>query len=229
MTECRADARRSHGHRGRRRLPCCVALAVSVPLLVLTVLAAVVVSPAAVAQEGGEPCVYRDARGAIVITDDLDNSPCRPAPRSAGFRAPGRLNIDFRTAELISLAHQLSVRHGVDHRLVESLVEMESGFDVRAVSRAGAMGLMQLMPAVARQYGVSDPFDPWQNLDGGIRHLRELLVRYGADLERTLAAYNAGSGAVDRYGGIPPYDETQNYVRRVLYRYRQRVQGLALH
>lgn len=217
MRESRADA--AHGDRRAPR-----------GTQTLIVLAALALLPAAAfAQEAGEPCVFRDERGSIVITDDLDNSPCRPERRAAAYRPPGRLNITFRTAELISLAHQLAVRHGVDHRLVESLVEMESGFDANAVSRAGAMGLMQLMPAVARQYGVADPFDPWQNLEGGILHLRDLLVRYRADLERTLAAYNAGSGAVDRYGGIPPYAETQNYVRKVLHRYRQRVQGMPLH
>ena len=88
---------------------------------------------------------------------------------------------------------------------------------------------MQLMPEVAREYGVETPFDPWQNLDAGVRHLRGLLKKYDGDLERTLAAYNAGEGAVRRYNGIPPYAETQNYVRRVLYRYRQRVEGVRLH
>jgi len=191
--------------------------------------AALLLPVAAAFAQSADPCVYRDERGAIVITDDLANSPCRPTPAPTRFRPPGRLDITFRAAEVISLAHQLAERHGVDHRLVESLVEMESRFDSEAISRAGAMGLMQLMPAVAREYGVADPFDPWDNLDAGIRYLRKLLVRYDGDLERTLAAYNAGPGAVDRYDGIPPYTETRDYVRRVLYRYRQRVAGQQLH
>lgn len=91
------------------------------------------------------------------------------------------------------------------------------------------MGLMQLMPAVARRYGVRDPFDAAQNVAAGVRHLRGLLLRYGGDIERALAAYNAGAGAVDRFNGVPPYPETRQYVLRVLYRYRQRVDGRPLH
>jgi len=94
---------------------------------------------------------------------------------------------------------------------------VESNYEARAVSPKGAMGLMQLMPATARQYSLEDPFDPAQNLDAGLRHLRGLLDRYGKGKESlALAAYNAGEGAVTRYRGIPPYRETQNYVRRIL-------------
>lgn len=175
------------------------------------------------------PCVYEDDSGAVVITDSSADPRCahlRPKPT---FRRPGRLRVTFHVAEIISMAHAAAERHRVDHRLVESLVEMESGFDPGAVSSKGAMGLMQLMPDVARQYGVVDPFDPRQNLDAGVKHLRGLLEKYRADLDRTLAAYNAGEGAVARYGGIPPYRETRDYVRKVLYRYRQRVAGPAIH
>ena len=187
-----------------------------------------VASTAVLAQGMSEPCVYTADDGAMVITDSATDSSChRRLPTI--FRPPGRLRLTFAVAELISLSHDVAERGGVDHRLVESLVEMESGFNPRAVSRKGAMGLMQLMPNVARQYGVDTPFDPWQNLDAGVRHLRGLLQRYDGDLERSLAAYNAGEGAVRRYGSIPPYAETQNYVRRVLYRYRQRVEDVRLH
>lgn len=182
--------------------------------------------------QSAEPCVYRDDRGALVITDSTADPRCahlRPRAARAPFRVPGRLSLNFAAAEMLSLAHQTAVRHGVDHRLVESLVEMESGFDPAAVSPKGAMGLMQLMPATAREYGIDEPFDPWQNLDAGVRHLRDLLVRFDGDIAAALAAYNAGSGAVQRHDGIPPYRETQDYVRRVLYRYRQRVEGVALH
>jgi soluble lytic murein transglycosylase-like protein len=115
---------------------------------------------------------------------------------------------------LRGLIDELARRHGVDRRLAHAVVRAESNYDPLAVSPKGAMGLMQLMPATARQYGVEDPFDPLQNLDAGLRHLRSLLVRY--DRSRALAAYNAGQGAVDRYGGVPPYRETQRYVRRIL-------------
>lgn len=178
-----------------------------------------------------EPCVYAAADGRVVITDSDDDPNCPKRERTAAttFRPPGRLRVDIAVAEVISLAHSAAVRHRVDHRLVESLIEMESSFNARAVSRAGAMGLMQLMPAVARRYGVRDPFDPAQNVDAGVRHLRVLLLRYGGDIERALAAYNAGAGAVDRFNGVPPYPETRQYVLRVLYRYRQRVDGRPLH
>jgi len=103
---------------------------------------------------------------------------------------------------------------GIDRRLVHAVVRVESNYDPRAISPKGAMGLMQLMPATARQYRVEDPFDVDQNLEAGMRHLRGLLNRF--DRSRALAAYNAGEGAVSKYGGVPPYRETQDYVRRIL-------------
>ena len=111
-------------------------------------------------------------------------------------------------------------RHGLDPELVRAVVAVESNFQADAVSPKGAQGLMQLMPATARALGVKDAFDPEQNLDGGTRHLRALLDRYNGDLERALAAYNAGEGAVERHGGVPPYPETRAYVGRVLERAR---------
>jgi soluble lytic murein transglycosylase-like protein len=118
---------------------------------------------------------------------------------------------------LISLIDTLAKHHGVSPKLVHALVQVESNYQPRAVSPKGAMGLMQLMPATARQYAVQDPFDPVQNLGAGLQHLRGLLDRFGKGRESlALAAYNAGEGAVSRYGGIPPFRETQNYVRRIL-------------
>jgi hypothetical protein len=108
----------------------------------------------------------------------------------------------------------LAARHRVDVSLVRAVVETESGYRVQARSPKGALGLMQLMPGTARKYRVTDLFDPVANLEAGIRHLRVLLDRY--DLPVALAAYNAGEGAVARYGGIPPFRETREYVARVL-------------
>jgi soluble lytic murein transglycosylase-like protein len=111
-------------------------------------------------------------------------------------------------------------RHGLDPALVKAVVAVESGFQPQAVSPKGAQGLMQLMPATARDLGVMDPFDPAANLDGGSRYLSTLVARYDGDLSKALAAYNAGMGAVARHGGVPPYAETRKYVNRVLSRYQ---------
>ncbi len=109
---------------------------------------------------------------------------------------------------------------GVDPALLEAIIASESGYDANATSRAGARGLMQLMPQTAASLGVTDAYDPAQNIRGGARYLRRLLDRFGT-VELAVAAYNAGPSAVERYGGVPPYAETQNYVRAVMARYRK--------
>src|SRR5262245_13681864 len=106
-----------------------------------------------------------------------------------------------------------ATRHRLPPALVEAVVDVESAGDPRAVSSKGAMGLMQLMPATAARFGVDDPFDPAQSLEGGCAYLRWLLDRFGGNVALGLAAYNAGEGAVERYAGIPPFDETRAYVR----------------
>jgi hypothetical protein len=108
-----------------------------------------------------------------------------------------------------------AARHNVDPNLVRAVVKVESNFNANAVSSKGAMGLMQLMPSTARSLKVNNPFDPEQNVDAGVRHLKQLLENYGGDVKLTLAAYNAGSGAVARSAGVPHFAETQNYVRRI--------------
>jgi soluble lytic murein transglycosylase-like protein len=121
-----------------------------------------------------------------------------------------------------TLARAAAERYGLDPELVLAVVGVESAFESRAVSPKGAQGLMQLMPATAADLGVVDVFDPAANLDAGSRHLEALLRQYRGDLRRTLAAYNAGPGAVARHGGVPPYRETQEYIRRVMRRYSTR-------
>ncbi len=108
-----------------------------------------------------------------------------------------------------------AARHNVDPNLVRAVIKVESNFNSNAVSRKGAMGLMQLMPATARELKVKNPFDPEQNVDAGVRHLKYLLENYGGDVNLTLAAYNAGEGAVARSAGVPRFAETQDYVRRI--------------
>ncbi|MGB7822066.1 MAG: lytic transglycosylase domain-containing protein [Candidatus Sulfotelmatobacter sp.] len=119
------------------------------------------------------------------------------------------------SGDIDSAIEQAAARHNVDPNLVRAVVKVESNFNPNAVSRKGAMGLMQLMPSTARQLNVKNPFDPEQNVDAGVRHLKQLLESYGGDIKLTLAAYNAGAGAVARSSGVPRYAETQNYVRRI--------------
>ncbi len=116
---------------------------------------------------------------------------------------------------LMQMASKIARRHGVDEPLVHAVIEVESKYNPKAVSRAGAMGLMQLMPKTANRFSVADAFDPVQNVDAGVRYLKELLERYSGQVRLALAAYNAGEEAVERHGGIPPYRETIDYVRRV--------------
>jgi soluble lytic murein transglycosylase-like protein len=121
----------------------------------------------------------------------------------------------FTQREIDAAIEQAASRHNVDPNLVRALVKVESNFNPNAISRKGAMGLMQLMPQTARQLNLTNPFNPEQNIDAGVRHLKQLLESYGGDVRLSLAAYNAGSGAVARSRGVPHFAETQNYVRRI--------------
>ncbi len=125
-------------------------------------------------------------------------------------------------AEIDRAIEQAASRNGVDPNLVRAIVKVESNFNPNAVSHKGAMGLMQLMPHTASQLSVSNPFDPQQNVDAGVRHLKHLLTNFNGDLRKSLAAYNAGEGAVTRNGGVPPYAETRDYVKRITDIYGQK-------
>ena len=132
---------------------------------------------------------------------DIARGPGSPNP------VVGRFDDELRAA---------AAREGVDPDLVRAVAKVESGGNANAVSHAGAKGLMQLMDGTARSVGVTDSFDPMQNATGGARYLRQMLNRFGGDVTKALAAYNAGPGTVEKYGGTPPFAETQNYVRKVL-------------
>jgi soluble lytic murein transglycosylase-like protein len=158
--------------------------------------------------------VMKAARSAA---DEVNQYLVRESSESAGARiaaASGRGTL-ATAADIDNAIQQAAARHNVDPNLVRAVVKVESNFNPNAVSRKGAMGLMQLMPSTARQLNVTNPFDPEQNVDAGVRHLKQLLESYGGDVTLTLAAYNAGAGAVARSSGVPRYAETQNYVRRI--------------
>jgi soluble lytic murein transglycosylase-like protein len=118
--------------------------------------------------------------------------------------------------ELEDMVRRISREHGIDPRLADAVVRVESAYDPHAVSRKGALGLMQLMPATAVRLDVDDPFDPEQNVRGGMREFARLINRYSGNFALALAAYNAGEGAVEQYRGVPPYRETRSYVTRIM-------------
>ncbi len=151
----------------------------------------------------------RGQDGRLYFTNRAGAEPLRPTASPAA-------RPQSRRARIMPLVYTLARQYDIDAQLVRAIITVESNFNPWAISRAGAQGLMQLMPATAAHYGVTDPFDPKANIEGGMRLLKDLWRRYRGDIRRVLAAYNAGDRAVKRYGGIPPYPETQRYVARVL-------------
>lgn len=150
------------------------------------------------------------------------NAPRDPAYQRMGIAVPRRLEVvrtvvvrESSPAGYVDHVRDASTRYGVPEKLVTAVIRAESGFNPRAVSPKGARGLMQLMPQTASLLGVRDSFDPAENIDGGVRHLRRLIERF-SNVPLALAAYNAGENAVTHYRGIPPYPETQGYVQKVM-------------
>ena len=139
----------------------------------------------------------------------------RVSSRDNAFRNVLKNGISGAAQDMDAIFEEAAARYSLPSKLIRAGAKAESDFNPRAVSHAGAMGVMQLMPGTARSLGVSDPYDARQNIMGGARYLKENLDRFG-DVSRALAAYNAGPGSVQKYGGIPPYKETQNYVKKVM-------------
>ncbi len=158
-------------------------------------------------------------------TKDLIPNPQSPIPSKPFDVMLAKVggNVSFRpiggaayTPQIDTLIEKYARQNGLEPNIVRALIQQESSGNPRAVSVRGAQGLMQLMPATARAYGVTDAFDPEQNISAGTRHFAGLLRGFGGSMEKALAAYNAGSEAVKRFDGVPPFHETQNYVRRIL-------------
>ncbi len=157
--------------------------------------------------------VYKDHQGVLNFTNVPTHQGYRRVIREGQSRIAESESAGIDYDEMI---RSVSHRHGLDAHLIRAVIKAESDFNASARSHKGAMGLMQLMPDTARLHNVMNVYDPIDNIEGGVRHLKLLLGRYQGDLELSLAAYNAGIKAVERHGGIPPFVETKNYVRRVL-------------
>lgn len=180
------------------------------------VIVAVLLAPPAT----GQVYRYTDDNGITVLTDVKPEAGRYRDVRNVGCYGTCITGVDWRATPLRTEAFRHEVRaaaevHGVDEALIRAIMHAESWFEPGAVSHAGAEGLMQLMPATQRRFGVEDPFDPVDNISAGVAYLAELLDRFDRDWELAVAAYNAGPGAVVRHGGIPPYSETREYLRRV--------------
>lgn len=164
---------------------------------------------------------YRAADGSLMVTDHiLEDSSYTLAIKRNSLDDAGKILSRQQVPDSDSwpFRHHISgasSKYGVDPMLIEAVIQVESGFDPNAVSKKGAGGLMQLMAATAKRYDVSNRFDPKQNIYAGTKHLKYLMNRFDSKINMVLAAYNAGSGSVDKYGGIPPYPETRRYVVKV--------------
>jgi soluble lytic murein transglycosylase-like protein len=156
----------------------------------------------------------------VSAVEFVPDPPAPPTPAAVPTANPGA---KLSPADLAEMLAKAGDEHNLDVDLLASLVKAESGGNARAVSRTGARGLMQLMPSTAAGLGVSDSFEPRQNVRGGSAYLDALLIRYHDNMALALAAYNAGPAAVDKYHGIPPYHETQAYVARVIHEFNRRV------
>ena len=175
---------------------------------------------------GSEYIANRPNQDFQKILDSRMPSNVNPTPFSDKIFASDLNKISGSTTDIDSLIETYSQKNGLDSAFVKAVIKQESGFQPKVTSHCGAMGLMQLMPATANAMGVKDAYDPEQNIAGGTKYLKGLLDRFGGDKSLALAAYNAGPNAVAKYNGIPPYKETQNYVKNIMSMYQKYSGGL---
>ena len=208
--DSRLPSRRRHRVKSwmKMRRICCTGLVVGLSVIVV---------PAS----GSDLRTMRRADGVVLIYSEGldDDATLSPPSRPPSQPAPAL------SESLSAVIDRLARRQNLDPGLVRAVIRVESDFDARAVSSSGARGLMQLMPATARQLGVHNVFDAVQNVRGGTEYLRRMIDRFDGNLELGLASYNAGPAAVDRYGGVPPFQETTRYIRKVLQAYRGETGG----
>ncbi len=169
---------------------------------------------------GGDIYWFEDENGVLHLSNAPVDERYRFKERERPS-APSGLLHEERRAGYDKLIEKVARREGLDSDLLRAVVAAESNYDPHAISAKGAVGLMQLMPETVRRMGVTDPFHPAENLEAGARHLRRLIEKYEGQLALALSAYNAGENAVERYNGIPPFPETQDYVKKVLKAYRR--------
>lgn len=205
----------------KREVPAVLALTLICSLLQVRGLSAQMVPLGLVPDALPPPAAVSAPTPSPTVAETAQTAPADPLER---LRKAADLLLEVNTelgaprSPYGELIYDIAIRHSINPHLVAALIHVESAFNPRAVSRKGAYGLMQLLPATARRFGLTrkkDLFNPGKNLDAGVRYLKWLTHRFGGDVPKILAAYNAGEGAVERYGGIPPYRETEQYVRKI--------------